>query len=188
MAIILLCVHQFFPRFFTGTEALTLTVAEELNRRGHQIVIFTVEPYLPGDDIPEFIEEGWREVKNRSRPLLRKDIYEDLTVWRLFVPEPANALERLARESNECHLTDFYEKIIHQERPDVVHIFHLMRLTGTFVEIVKKHHIPIFFTATDFWLLCPIYQLIRHDDQLCTQPDPIQCFRCMIGVNLRKSE
>jgi hypothetical protein len=49
---IFLCLHQFFPRFYTGTETLTLEVAEELERRGYKAIIITAEPFLPGDKLP----------------------------------------------------------------------------------------------------------------------------------------
>ena len=37
----LLTVHQFHPRYFSGTDVLTSTVAKELLRRGHQVLVFT---------------------------------------------------------------------------------------------------------------------------------------------------
>jgi hypothetical protein len=36
---VLLTVHQFFPEYKAGTEVLTLSVAKELMRLGHQVVM-----------------------------------------------------------------------------------------------------------------------------------------------------
>jgi glycosyltransferase involved in cell wall biosynthesis len=186
MAKIMLCVHQFFPRFFSGTEALTLAVAEELKKRGHAVVIFTAEPQLPGDEKPESIKQGFREIERHHQPTLREDTWEGLPVWRLFVPEPTDPLERLDRESNEYPLVGLYEELISHEQPNIVHVFHLMRITMTFVETVHRHKIPVYFTTTDFWVLCPKFQMIRYDDLLCTAPDSIHCFLCSNKTYIQK--
>lgn len=172
MAKILIALHQFFPRFYTGTETLAQEVAEELTRRGHEVVILTAEPLLQGDNQPEF-------------PELHKDTYAGLKVWRLVVPIPVNELERLDRESCDYKVVNLYEQLLAEETPDVVHVFHLMRLTMSFVETVKKQGIPVFFTTTDFWVLCPTYQLIRHDDSLCNKPDPVKCFTCLLSMYMQ---
>ena len=178
--------HQFFPRFYTGTESLTLSVAEELKKRNHTVEIFTVEPHLPGDDIPPFIKAGWHEVQQHCQPVLLKDTYEGIPIRRLFAADPPDPVERLETESNQKLRIKLYENLISEVRPDMIYVFHLMRITGTFIEVVKNHGIPVYFVATDFWLLCPTYQLIRQNGQLCKGPDMIECFKCMMVVSQRK--
>lgn len=165
---IFLCLHQFFPRFYTGTETLTLEVAEELKRRAWEVDIVTGEPLLPGDESPK-------------KPQLRKDTYRGLEVWRFAVPDPETPTERLDRESNEYLLVKLFERLIAKERPDIVHIFHLWRLSISFVNTVKKYDIPVYFTPTDFWMLCPKYQLIRFDNSLCVKPTPSRCYPCLVS-------
>lgn len=175
MAKYLIALHQFFPRFYTGTETLALETAHEMRRCGHSVSILTAEPLLSGDLQPD-------------APLVKDDEYENIPVRRLIVPIPAHTIERLHRESDESLLTPLYEEIIEQENPDAVYCFHLMRLTGTFVETAIRFGIPVRFVATDFWMLCPTYQLIRHDDRLCRGPNPKDCFACLLAMYTRGME
>ncbi len=172
LAKILLACHQFFPRYYTGTETLTLEVAEELRRRQHEVAVITTEPVLPGDPVPE-------------QAILKKDIYEGFSVWRLFVPNPVNPVDRLNRESDEEPLRKLFDGVLDEFSPNIVHSFHLMRLTLTFVECIKERGIPFFLTVTDFWLICPTYQLIRYDDSLCRGQEAKQCFVCLTGIYTR---
>ena len=41
---ITLAVHQFPPNYFTGTEQYTLNVGKELQRRGHDVDVFSLDP------------------------------------------------------------------------------------------------------------------------------------------------
>ena len=169
MTRILLACHQFFPRFYTGTETLTLEVADELTRQGYEVAILTTEPILPNDPVPD-------------SPQIRKEIYAGYTVWKLIIPDPGNPVERLDRESYDIHLINLFEKTLDEWNPDIVHVFHLMRLTKSFVNCIKKRGIPCYFTVTDFWLCCPTYQLIKNDNSLCCGPKPHTCFSCLLDL------
>lgn len=169
MARILLVCHQFFPRFYTGTETLTLEVADELRRRGHEICILTTEPILPGDSIPD-------------TPYIKKEIYNDHQVCKLIIPHPGDPTERLNRESDDNLLIDLFEQTLNECNPDIVHAFHLMRITKTLVNSVKRRGIPVYITVTDFWLCCPTYQLVKYDQSLCTSPQPDTCFSCLLDL------
>ncbi len=164
MAKILLSLHQFFPDFYTGTETLTLEYAHELKKRGHTPVILAADP-LTCSPVPQ----------------LHRQAYEGFPVWRIVAPAPRSPLEHLKRESYEAGLRNLYCRIIAEEHPDIVHIFHPMRLTVSFAEIVKEKKIPLFFTLTDFWILCPFYQLIRHNGSLCTGPEASRCYSCILN-------
>jgi glycosyltransferase involved in cell wall biosynthesis len=169
LAKFLLACHQFFPRFYTGTEVLTLETAQELRRRGHEVAIISTEPILPEDSAPEQVE-------------VIQEIYDGFIVWKLKIPESIDQIQRLNRESNDNILADVFDDIIQDYNPDIVHIFHLMRLTFEFVKSVKRHNIFVYFTVTDFWLLCPTYQLIRYNDLLCAGPTPNGCTTCLIDA------
>jgi len=169
MARILLSCHQFFPRYYTGTEVLTLEVADELKKRGHEVAILTTEPLVSGDAVPPDIE-------------LIEDIFEGYKIWKLVVPHPTNIVDRLDRESYEYPLATFYKRVLEEWRPDIVHAFHLMRLTTTFVNCVKQLGIPIYFTPTDFWMICPTYQLVSSNGSLCSGHNPRKCFACLVDL------
>jgi glycosyltransferase involved in cell wall biosynthesis len=167
MARLLFALHQFFPRFFTGTETLTLEIAEEMKRRGHEVTVLTTEPLLPGDCPPDGIE-------------VRLDSFNNLPVYRIVAPREKELADRLRGESLDLRLAGAFERILDEVRPDLLHCFHLMYLTPVLVEVAHKSAIPIFFTATDFWLLCPTYQLLRNDEALCGGPQPEACFSCLV--------
>jgi len=42
---------------------------------------------------------------------------------------------------------------------DLIHVFHPMRL-GTVIRVAKKLNIPTILTLTDFWVICPMAQLL----------------------------
>jgi glycosyltransferase involved in cell wall biosynthesis len=163
---VLLACHQFFPRFYTGTEILTLEIAEELRRRGNEVAILTVEPILPGDPSPEEVT-------------VNKTSYDEFTVYKFVIPNSINQVERLARESNDIMLQENFRRILEEWKPDIVQAFHLMRLTVSFANVVKEKSIPFYMIITDFWLLCPTYQLIKHNNVLCNGPSGNECFACL---------
>ncbi|MFC5531031.1 glycosyltransferase [Cohnella yongneupensis] len=165
----LLACHQFFPRFYTGTETLTLEVAEELRRLGHDVAILTTEPILPGDTVPEKVE-------------CREESVRGITVWKLVIPEVHDPIKRLESESNDPSIEQHVSAIINSWKPDIVHCFHLMRLTQTFAKVVKQHRIPFCLTVTDFWVMCPTYQLIKYNNKLCSGPSDTKCFSCLIDA------
>lgn len=169
MARILLTSHQFFPRFYTGTETLVLEFADELKCLGHTVEIITVEPILPGDDIPD-------------RPRYSLDEYSGHKIWRLYLPPANDPLSRLMQECYDTSLEDIYNEILDNFNPEIVHAFHLMRLTASFTDAVKRRGIPFFFTATDYWILCPTYQMIKADGSLCDGPTPHDCFACITNL------
>jgi len=169
---ILIALHQFFPRFYTGTETLALDVAKELHARGHDVSILCVEPFTPDITYP-------------AEPELRQDVYDGIPVWRLFTGSEVGLLERLEWESYDNRLIPLIDAFLKQEKPDLVHAFHLMFLTLSFAELVKKHGIPFYLTTTDFWLLCPTYQLLKYDGTLCTKPDSRCCFQCLLAMYMQ---
>jgi len=174
MARILFALHQFFPRFYTGTETLTLEVAKEFQARGHCVSIVCVEPVTP--DFP-----------GSTEPELSHTLYDGIPVWRISTGPETDVLNRLVHESNDARIVPFIEEVLLHEQPDIVHIFHLMHLTLSFVTTVKKVGIPLFFTTTDFWLLCPTYQLLKYNQELCSRPASLSCFKCLMSLYMRGS-
>lgn len=165
---ILLACHQFFPRCYTGTETLTLEVATELRERGHQVAIITTEPLIPGDPIPE-------------SPEIRKELYEGFQVWKLIIPKPVNLIERLDSESCDSRLVNLFDAVADEWDPEIVYIFHLMNLTSIFADQLFRRGISVYFIPTDFWMICPYYQMVRYDMSMCDTCSPEKCYQCRIG-------
>lgn len=167
---IVLMVHQFLPDFTAGTEVLTYETARELKRRGHQVEIWTS---FPAD-----------AALAQARPFESYE-YQGLQVHRynhnLSFPSSNNVMEF---EYNNSFFAGYFNKYVEQTPPDLVHFFHLARLTGSSLEICFQQKIPTVFTPTDFWIICLYGQLRLPDNQLCQGPEPqgVNCIRHVIAT------
>lgn len=155
---VLLTVHQFFPEFTAGTEVLTLSVARELLRRGHEVHVYTGYP----------ADEGLLEDERFD-----EYEYEGIHVRRFhhaYVPMAGQSSLIEVGYDNSLAAIHF-EKILQDFEPDVVHFFHLNRLATRLIEKTNLAGIPAFITLTDFWLVCPTGQLLLPDGKLCNGPN-----------------
>src|SRR5208282_4545111 len=68
--------------------------------------------------------------------------------------------------------------------PDLVHFFHLQRLSASVINVCHELGIPMVITPTDFWFVCPTIQLLLTDASICHGPDPnsINCVRHFIAL------
>ena len=163
---ILLVCHQFFPKYYTGTELLTLEVADQLVRMGYSVNILTIDPSNSEEEIGIVV--------------VNKTEYAGHTVWRIPISHPTNHLDRIRTEIYDPRIIGVVQEILDAFRPDLVHAFHLMRLTSSFVETVRRNKIPIFFTLTDYWMVCPTYQLLKSSGEVCEGPSGVNCFQCLL--------
>src|SRR5215211_1475463 len=67
--------------------------------------------------------------------------------------------------------------------PDVVHAMHLQGLSASVLPVFKEFGVPVVFTAADFWTICPVVDLRRHDGIMCTGPEVSHCVRCIASRN-----
>jgi glycosyltransferase involved in cell wall biosynthesis len=70
---------------------------------------------------------------------------------------------------------------VREVAPDVVHAMHLQGLSASILPVFKEFGLPIIFTAADFWTVCPVVDLRRHDGVMCDGPDVSHCVRCIAG-------
>lgn len=154
---VLFTVHQFFPEFTAGTEVLTLSVAKELLRRGHDVRVYTGNP--AGEDLRE--DERFDEYE-----------FEGIHVYRFHhAYVPMGGQSSLIEVGYDNRLAAIrFEKILQNFEPDLVHFFHLDRLGTRLIEKTDLAGIPAFMTLTDFWLVCPTGQLLLPDGKLCNGP------------------
>lgn len=155
---ILLTVHQFFPDFRAGTEVLTLSVARQLVKSGHEVHVFTGFPGAA--DLNE--DERFDEYE-----------FEGLHIYRFhhaYVPMAGQHSMIEVGYKNLLALK-YFEKIINNFNPHLVHYFHLNRLGVELIEFAHKKNIPQFFTPTDFWMVCATAQLMLSEGKYCSGPD-----------------
>ncbi|MBX9958598.1 MAG: glycosyltransferase family 4 protein [Burkholderiaceae bacterium] len=155
---ILLTTHVFLPEHAAGTEILTFHSAKELQARGHDVEICTGFFAKPG-------------LKDEQR--FDSYEYEGLTVRRFHhdlspMGHQSNIVEleydnRLYRQWFTRHLLNF--------KPDIVQFFHLGLLSASVIDACDELGIPMVMTPTDYWLVCPNYQLRLPDNSPCRGPD-----------------
>jgi glycosyltransferase involved in cell wall biosynthesis len=163
---IIVTVHQFLPEHSSGTEVIALGIAQELQARGHQVVVVTAHP----DPRPLRDEERFDRYT-----------YEGLRVERFrHAPGPMGG-QRVVTElayDNQLFARAF-DRLLAEVEPDVVHFVHLARLSAALVEPCVERGIPTVFTATDFWSVCPYSQLRLPGNEMCAGPGEsgLNCIR-----------
>ncbi len=169
---ILLTVHQFLPEHASGTEILTLHTAQELQRRGHDVRIFTGYPAkVPLSDDQRFDSyehEGLR---------VHRFLHQHVTMGK-----QKNFVEM---EYKNDLFGDHLRKFLQRFPQDVVHFFHLAHLTATAIDACANAGVPTAFTATDFWSVCPTSQLRLPDGSLCEGPTAFaaNCVKHLVEIS-----
>ena len=147
-------VHQFPPRYFTGTEQYALAVGCELQRRGHDVDVFALDPAFGEATGP------WRESHEvvAGLPVRRINFWMNLgRDWaRMEYRHP------LLAEKFGAHLR--------ARGTDVVHSFHLRHLGADLLDAAQAQGRPVCVSLMDFWFLCPRVILMRPDGSPCSGP------------------
>ncbi len=163
---ILFAAHQFFPEHYAGVEIVTLGLAQELRARGHETYVLAPKRSIPGNNIqPGGIEDyefGGVPVRRIGRPT--EGIFRP---YRLGYEN-----EVMARRARE------YMRGV---RPDIVHAEHFQGLSVSVIPVFKEFDVPLVYTATDFWTICPVVDLRRHDGVMCEGPELTHCPRCLVS-------
>jgi glycosyltransferase involved in cell wall biosynthesis len=163
---ILFALHQFFPEHYAGTEVLTLGLARELKVRGHEPYVFAAKRSFPIHDIrPGEIED-----------------YEFGGVSVRRVGRPAEGLSRpYALDYENEVMAGRVQEYMREVKPDIAHVMHFQGLSASVVPVFKEFGVPVVYTATDFWTVCPVVDLRRHDGTMCRGPDLAHCPRCIMS-------
>lgn len=164
---VLLTVHQFLPKHGFGTERLTFDTGQELLRRGHEVHVLTTDnasPSLPHDSAWDYE-------------------YKGLKVRTVGLHPPATP-DPLTYEFDNPQMAEHMRAYMRLVGPDLVHVMHAGRLSGSIIPAAKEFGAPVVFTATDFWSVCRVIHLKRADTgELCLGPDRAgtNCLRCFIS-------
>jgi glycosyltransferase involved in cell wall biosynthesis len=164
---ILFAAHQFFPEHYAGVETLTLGIARELKSRGHEPHVFAAKRSFPTHDLEpgetEDYEHDGIPVRCVGRP--RKDL--------------SLHYDRLDHE-NET-MAERAREYMREVEPDIIHAMHFQGLSASVIPAFKELGVPLVYTATDFWSICPVVDLRRHDGIMCRGPDLAHCPRCIMS-------
>ena len=165
---ILFAVHQFFPEDRAGVEIVTLGLAKELKERGHDPYIFAAKRNTPESDLAPGEIEDYR--------------YEGIPVRRIGRPEEGLSRPYHLNYRNE-EMAERAKEYAQEIAPDLVHLMHLQGLSASVAPAFKKLGLPVVYTAADFWTVCPVVDLHRHDGAMCTGPEVSHCVRCIASRN-----
>jgi len=161
---ILLVAHQFFPEHSAGVEVLTLGLARAASERGHEPFVLAAKRTAP---VTELLPGEVEDYEHEGVPVRR-------------VGRPTEGLGRPYRLDYENEtMARRAREYLEQVEPDVVHALHFEGLSTSVIPVLKEFGVPLVYTATDFWAVCPVVDLRRHDGVVCEGPDIAHCPRCI---------
>ena len=162
---VLLAVHLFFPAHRAGTEVLTLELARSLRAKGHEVSIVTCVRH--------------DHLASLRHPWVSQEVYDSFDVYQL------NFGLKGVRDSIGTHINagdrvQLLLDLVATLSPDLVHFTHINGFSSAAIAAIRKIRIPVFFSATDYWAICPKTNLIRTgSEELCLGPkQPADCVRC----------
>ena len=160
-------VHTFFPNWQAGTEVYARSLARKAILNGHEAFVVCYEPPTPNSDYFEDVKAC--DTVCEGLPVHRISFfktYRDFHSKEYFDP------------AVEEHLVDYLSAL----RPDVIHVVHSMHLSTAVIWAAKRLGLPVVATATDFWYVCPTYQLVKHNERLCRGPNAVACLACVTAA------
>lgn len=159
-------VHQYPPRYSTGTELYAHRLAIALRDQGHDVRVFTQEPDPRQEISFRLVDEPADGV-----PVTRLTFFNGLT--------PNHALA----DYYNVFLGKIFGEWLDRVKPDVVHVFHAMGTGLSVIEEARSRSLPVYVQLMDYWFLCPTVQFLRHDGSLCDGPVTKTCVECLAPVN-----
>jgi glycosyltransferase involved in cell wall biosynthesis len=158
---ILHIVHQYVPEHVAGTELYTQALADNQVAAGHETAVFypseSTEP-------PETDAAGVRRYGVPLGPRSRTQVFRD-TFFNQKV-------------------TEAFTAVLANEKPDIIHIQHLMGLPVGLVDQIIAAGIPYVVTLHDYWYGCANGQLITNtENTICAGPGKfyLNCGRCALA-------
>ncbi len=157
---ILYVTSAFLPDSRGGTELHAFYLAREMQRLGHEVLVFS----RCGDG---------------SRPDYDRDKIEVDGIWvqRLnYNFQDATSFEWIYKNSNVDH---HFSQLLQEYQPDLVHVHHLTCLSTGILQVTKDQDVPLVMTLHDFWMVCPRGQRIDTKLNICSTIDRVKCHKCL---------
>ena len=130
---ILLVTHQFLPDFSGGTEVLTYNTARELTKLGHDVVVFTGYPAKGKTNQNQLDYYGYKEIR-----VVR---FRHVTV-------ASNDQDDLGESEYNNRLSySLFKNYLLDARPDLVHFYHMLRISASAIDACHDLKVPSIFTA-----------------------------------------
>lgn len=171
---ILIGVHQFFPRYYTGTERYVLNLAKQLRKLGHYVKVLT----YAFDESDGAFHEG-----SSPNMLYKEYSYEGI---------PVISLKHKKRPHDLAFLFDFIDLDVYhetrvlfeRERFDIYHCAHPLRIASS-IKAARDSGAKVVFMVTDYFLMCPQGIMLRSNNTLCDGPlQGENCLKyCFSGIS-----
>lgn len=145
----ILLVNKFFYRK-GGAETYFFALAEGLQALGHEVAFFSMQH--PNNE-PSYWSKYF---------VSEKDYVGDISAFKKVQEASTLIYSFEARRKFEALLEEF--------KPDVIHMNNVHRqLTLSILDApyLKKHHVPVVYTAHDYILLCPAYTMVNGRGEVC---------------------
>ena len=164
-------ITQGFPPYQkAGTEIYTYHLAGGLRDAGHIVAVLA----------PRAWDQGQRD--GRYAISSKDEVLEGILVRRISF----NWRDAPNRHGYLFHENPLMEQVVRQflqdQAPDVVHITSSTNLSASVITAVLNLRLPVVFTMTSYWFICPRTTLQRSDGTLCPgRQDGLTCLRCLYG-------
>lgn len=149
MSMRILLVNKYFYRK-GGAETYFFALAEGLRALGHEVAFFSMQH-------PNNESSYWSKYF-----VSEKDYVGDISAFKKVQEASTLIYSFEARRKFEALLEEF--------KPDVIHMNNVHRqLTLSILDApyLKKHHVPVVYTAHDYILVCPAYTMVNGHGEVC---------------------
>src|SRR5262245_51951116 len=157
---VLQVVHDFVPRHVAGAELYCYYLARALAARGQSVHVL-------------FTEFDW------SR---RQYSYRRFALGALTCHEVVHNHEYRSFDETYVNkqMDERFEWLLDVERPDVVHVHHLLNHSLNYPRLARRRGIPVVFTLHDYWLSCVNDGQRLHPNRgVCEEIDIALCADCV---------
>lgn len=145
----ILLVNKYFYRK-GGAETYFFALAEGLRALGHDVAFFSMQH--PNNE-PSYWSKYF---------VSEKDYVGDISAFKK-VQEASTLIYSFEAKRK-------FEALLEEFKPDVIHMNNVHRqLTLSILDApyLKKHHVPVMYTAHDYILLCPAYTMVNGRGEVC---------------------
>lgn len=159
-----ICLVNKFHTVKGGSETYYFGLGDLLEKQGHKVIYFSMK-----DD--------------NNRPCKQEKYFVDHVDFNASMGK-IQTVKVALKMLYSLEAKKKFEQLLIDEKPDIIHLnIFQSQLTGSIVDVAKKHKIPVVYTAHDLKSICPNYQMLNHGEvcERCLHGNYMNCFRtsCM---------
>ena len=162
---ILQVVHGYPPEKRGGAELVTATLAQALVRRGHEVTVFARTAAAAAEEFS-----------------VRQAAPDAAGVRVVRVVNNLRHASHFRLEYDHPFLDEAFQRVLTDTRPDVVHVQHVIHLSGSVLRAAAQPGYPVVLSLHDFFFACARIHLMDNHSRLCPGPDRGErCIACLHG-------